>query len=70
MTVNLTSYPDTGTRSFPLTIQVVTVIRYILQSEKVRTVIKVKCCELDDLGSIQDRVIRNFLLTTMSKIGL
>jgi len=69
MTSNLPSSPDVGTRIFPLTIRFVTVIRRIVQSEKVRTVIKVKCYELDGLGSIQDRVIRNFLLTTMSKIG-
>jgi hypothetical protein len=59
-----------GTRIFPLTIRFVTIIRCIIQSEKVRTVIKVKCCELDGLVSIQDRVIRNLLLITMSKFGL
>jgi len=70
MTVNLISCPDVGTRSFALTIRFVTIIRCILQSEKVRTVIEVKCCDLDGLGSIQVRVIRNFLLTTMPKIVL
>jgi len=70
MTSKLPSYPDMGIRIFPLTIRFVTVVRCIVQSEKVRTVIKVKCCELVGLGSIQDRVIRNFILTTMSKIDL
>jgi len=70
MAMNLTSYPDTGTRIFLLALRFVSIIRCILQSEKVRTVIKVKCWELAGLGSIQDRIIRNFLLTTVSKIGL